>query len=184
MTCLALKEPITVGPRQVRLLSVRRLNHGRGFAPPGKGVIQASFDTDWEHWASLRENLPAYRAEKERVGLEVLRRLDALHPGLATQVEVTDMLTPFTTWRYTRNHLGAQEGWLPTPETIMTPIPRTLPGLSGFFLAGQWVVPGGGVPPCLYSGMHAVQLACRAAGMPFGAGPQTGPRLPASMRVD
>lgn len=29
-------------------------------------------------------------------------------------------------------------------------------------MAGQWVMPGGGVPPCLYSGRHAVQLMCHA----------------------
>jgi phytoene dehydrogenase-like protein len=49
----------------------------------------------------------------------------------------------------------------------MTHISRTLPGLKNFYMAGQWVVPGGGVPPCLYSGRHAVQLVCREDKKPF-----------------
>jgi len=75
-------------------------------------------------------------------------------------VEVTDVATPYTTWRYTLNHKGAYMGWLPTPKSIMTFVPRTLPGLADFYMAGQWVMPGGGVPPCLYSGRHVVQLLC------------------------
>jgi len=32
---------------------------------------------------------------------------------------------------------------------------------------GQWVMPGGGVPPCLYSGRHVVQILCHRDGKPF-----------------
>jgi phytoene dehydrogenase-like protein len=34
-------------------------------------------------------------------------------------------------------------------------------------MAGQWVMPGGGVPACLYSGRHAIQLLCRDDGKAF-----------------
>jgi phytoene dehydrogenase-like protein len=79
---------------------------------------------------------------------------------MSCAVEVTDVATPYTTWRYTLNFHGSPEGWLPTTKAIMTNIPRALPGLADFYMAGQWVMPGGGVPPCLYSGKHAVQLLC------------------------
>ena len=82
-------------------------------------------------------------------------------------MEVTDVATPYTTWRYTLNYGGAWGGWLMTPQAIRTTIERTLPGLSDFYMAGQWVMPGGGVPSCLYSGRHAVQLLCRQDGKPF-----------------
>ena len=49
-------------------------------------------------------------------------------------------------------------GWLPTATQLQTALPRTLPGLSGFVMAGQWVVPGGGVPTCLQSGRDAVRI--------------------------
>jgi len=75
--------------------------------------------------------------------------------------------TPYTTWRYTLNHKGSCMGWLPTPDVILTSIPRTLPGLDNFYMAGQWVLPGGGVPPCLYSGRHVVQILCHRDGKPF-----------------
>jgi phytoene dehydrogenase-like protein len=54
-----------------------------------------------------------------------------------------------------------------TPEAFRTTIARTLPGLDNFYMAGQWVMPGGGVYPVLYSGRHAVQLLCHQDGRPF-----------------
>jgi phytoene dehydrogenase-like protein len=44
-----------------------------------------------------------------------------------------------------------------------------LPGLDRFYLAGQWVEPGGGVPMATMSGRHAVEIICAAQGRPFSA---------------
>ncbi len=82
-------------------------------------------------------------------------------------MEVTDVATPYTTWRYTLNHRGSWGGWLLTPEAMTSAVERKLPGLDGFFMAGQWVMPGGGVPASLYTGRHAVQLLCHEDGKPF-----------------
>jgi phytoene dehydrogenase-like protein len=162
-----LQQPFTVGRQTIRAFFLRLFNYSDRFAPPGKTVIQAAFETEWDYWHELRQDLPRYEAEKERVAAEVLARLEAHYPDLSAQVEVTDVATPYTTWRYTLNHRGAYEGWLPTPQAIMTTLPRTLPGLANFYLAGQWVMPGGGVPPCLYSGRHVVQILCRRDRKPF-----------------
>jgi hypothetical protein len=34
-------------------------------------------------------------------------------------------------------------------------------------MAGQWVVPGGGVPPCFYSARHVIQILCQSDGKKF-----------------
>jgi len=158
---IVLKSPIRLGSGDTDALWLRIFNYSPRFAPPGKTVIQVMLETDWDHWHSLQRDRQRYLAEKERVAKEVLDRIEPYYPGLSGQVEVTDVATPYTTWRYTRNRRGSPEGWLPTPKTIMTQIPRTLPGLDGFYMAGQWVMPGGGVIPCLYSGRHVVQIMCR-----------------------
>ena len=41
-------------------------------------------------------------------------------------------------------------------------------GLDRFYMAGQWVTPAGGVPPCLFSGRHAIEMLCRDDGELFG----------------
>jgi phytoene dehydrogenase-like protein len=58
-------------------------------------------------------------------------------------------------------------GWLPTSAQMMTALPRTLPGLANFVMAGQWVTPGGGVPTCLMSGRDAVRIICKRQGRSF-----------------
>jgi phytoene dehydrogenase-like protein len=165
---IVLERPFVIGKQELGTLFVRTFNYSRRFAPPGKTVVQVEIETEWDYWNDLRgEDRRRYRAEKERVAIEILERLEVHFPGISSQVEVTDVATPCTWWRYTLNRKGAWEGWLMTPEALRTTIERTLPGLSNLYMAGQWVMPGGGVPPCLYSGRHAVQLLCHRDGKRF-----------------
>lgn len=160
LSIIRLERPLEVGRERISGVALRLFNYSDRFAPAGKTVVQAAFETEWDHWHDLHGDPPSYEAEKERVAAEVLHRLEAHYPGISGQVEMTDVATPYTTWRYTLNRRGAYMGWLPTPGAILTMVNRQLPGLDGFLLAGQWVMPGGGVPSCLYSGRHAAQMLC------------------------
>lgn len=169
-TTIVLHEPLTVGTRPVERLFVRVFNYSRRFAPLGRSVIQVEFETEWDFWNDLHANDHArYEGEKERVADAVLQRLERRFAGLSRQVEVVDVATPYTTWRYTLNHRGAWEGWMITPQVFSATIERTLPGLDDFYMAGQWVMAGGGVPPVLYAGQHVAQLLCRRDGKTFRA---------------
>ena len=95
---------------------------------------------------------------KSSIALE--RRL----PGISGQVEVVDVSTPMTVERYTGNWQGSQEGWLVTTDTIMMMgrgMDKTLPGLTNFYMAGQWVEPGGGVSAAALSGWRVIRMLCK-----------------------
>ena len=94
--------------------------------------------------------------------------LDKRYPGFADHVEMRDVATPLTFERYTGNWRGIFEGWLITEKT-MAPfrIRKTLPGLDRFYMAGQWVEPGGGVPSGLLSGRNVIQILCKRDRRPF-----------------
>ena len=167
---LHLVSPIEMGPERISAMSVRIFNYGAGFAPVGRTVVQAMMEVDWDYWESLRvAGGTVYAEAKKQVAGDVIDRLERQFPGIAGQVDMVDVATPCTTWRYTLNHRGAYMGWMPTPANLMTQIRRTLPGLKGFFMAGQWVAPGGSVPACLYSGRHVVQILCHQDHRPFTA---------------
>jgi phytoene dehydrogenase-like protein len=166
---LLLKTPLLVGDVSLTGFPIRIFNYGGPFAPKGKTVVQALLHTDWNWWNELQKDRPRYDAAKKKIGEEVLARLEPHYPGLTANVEVTDVATPYTTWRYTLNREGAFMGWIPTPVAMRTQMRKTLPGLANFFMAGQWTVPGGGVPPCLYSGRHVIQILCRRDGKKFTA---------------
>jgi phytoene dehydrogenase-like protein len=136
----------------------RLFNYSGAFAPPGRTVVQVMADTTWDHWASRAKDRPAYDAEKARVASALLGRLEAHRAGISADVEMTDVATPHTTWRYTLNHQGAWGGWLPPAKDMLKSLPRRLPGLRGFYMAGQWSTPGGSALGSMWSGRQAVQV--------------------------
>jgi phytoene dehydrogenase-like protein len=50
---------------------------------------------------------------------------------------------------------------------MMFGVPKRLPGLDKFYMAGHWVEPGGTVTLAAASGRNAIQLICAEDGKPF-----------------
>ncbi|MHA2309757.1 MAG: phytoene desaturase family protein, partial [Candidatus Heimdallarchaeaceae archaeon] len=135
-------------------------NYSTSFAPEGKTVIQVDFETDWEYWFELRKEISKYRDTKKILSEEVLSWLEKRYPGITEQVEVIDVATPYTYWRYTLNQKGSYMGFLPSAKTFLDTVEKQLPGLENFYMAGQWSMSTGGVQPVIYSGKHVIQMLC------------------------
>ncbi len=146
---------------------IRIFNYAPEAAPAGRTLIQVMIESRWRPWKAIRAEIAPYKAEKEKLSEQVLAELNGIWPGLKDQVEMTNVATPYTWWRYTRNREGAFEGFAVTEKIFSTKVKRTLPGLDNFYMSGQWVVPGGGVLPTLVSGKHAAMLMCRRDGNLF-----------------
>jgi phytoene dehydrogenase-like protein len=58
-------------------------------------------------------------------------------------------------------------GWADTTKTMLKLMGRTLPRLGSFYMAGQWVHPGGGVNGAVTSGRHVIQVICKKDKRPF-----------------
>jgi len=167
---IVLDQPINIGNERIYMLFIRILNYGSRFAPAGKTVLQVEIETSFDYWFDLQaRDRNAYNQEKKRVADEFLARVEKYYPGLSYQVDVIDVATPYTTWRYTLNRKGAWGAWLMTSDIMMERIERRLPGFKNFYMAGHWVMCGG-VPPSLYSGRHAIQLICHDEKKKFTVG--------------
>lgn len=164
---ITLKSPLAVSGKEVNDFFVRIFNYDPTLAPPGKTVVQVMFEADYDYWCGLRADHDLYQAEKSKAAEAVLTGLEEIYPGFTGQVEMIDVATPYTFWRYTGNHRGSYEGWLMTTEAVHATVPKTLPGLKNFYMAGQWVEPGGGIPPALYSGRNLVKILCKQEGKKF-----------------
>ncbi len=162
-TILPLDPPVSVCGIPQDHLWVQIYNFDPTLAPAGKTLLRAMVPSDFEHWRKLRETPERYAAEKERIAGEIIGRLDRRFPGFASRVEMRDVATPTTFLRYTGNWKGSIEGWVPVPRAggMRLQMSKSLPGLSNFYMAGQWVEPGGGVPIAALSGRNVVQLLCR-----------------------
>jgi phytoene dehydrogenase-like protein len=164
---LQLEKPIMVGGEERDWLEVRIHNFDSTLAPEGKTTITVMFDSNYAYWEKLHKDLKAYKAEKAEIAKVVIEALDKRFPGLASQVEVTDVATPITFKRYTGNWQGSFEGWMITPKTAMLRMKKTLPGLDAFYMVGQWIQPGGGLPTGAITGRQVTQILCKRDKKPF-----------------
>jgi phytoene dehydrogenase-like protein len=134
--------------------------------------VEVWYDTEYEYWERLSADPNAYKAEKKRIADYTIRQLDKRWPGLASKVEVIDVPTPVTYRKYTGNWKGSPDGWYVTPENmrVMEPL-RTLPGLNGLQMAGQWTAPFTGTVIAALSGRQVIQFMCKGHGKKFSGQP-------------
>jgi phytoene dehydrogenase-like protein len=156
-----LDKPITVAGQEHKRLGMQIYNFDPTLAPKGKTVLKVQFNTDYDYWKKLRQEPERYNAEKEQIAGQVITALDRRFPGLAGKVEMRDVATPMTWERYTGNWRGSYEGWLPNAKSLRAHMSKTLPGLGNFYMAGQWVEPGGGLPTAAMSGRNVTQIICK-----------------------
>jgi phytoene dehydrogenase-like protein len=133
------------------------------FAPKGKSTIEVIFFSDSTYWEKLYKDKEKYNQEKKNTEKAVVACLDKIIPGIKDKIEVTDVATPMTIIRYTNNWKGSIMGFA-GPSRLQ--IPRTLPGLKNFFMAGQWVG-GTGLPGASASGREIVEYICHKDGKKF-----------------
>jgi phytoene desaturase len=150
-------EPFEIGGRTLDQLYLRVCNDDPCFAPPGHSVVQAMLPADYTWWATRGSQ---YGAEKDRIAETLVTQLERHLPSFRSQLRMTDVVTPLTYWNTARSWRGAYEGWMPNEKAFFGHLAKTLSGLEGFYMAGQWVEPGGGVPTAVMSGRQVVQLAC------------------------
>ena len=150
-------------------IGLRILNFDPSLAPAHKTTAIVLFTTTNEqYWVNLRrENYSEYNAVKQRLLKQVIVILEEKYPQLAGKMEVSDIATPATYIRYTKNWKGSFEGWQLTPKMGLRQLPKSLKGLSNFYMCGQWVEPGGGLPAVMMSGRNVTQIICKRDGRKF-----------------
>jgi phytoene dehydrogenase-like protein len=161
----ALDEPVVIaGERRIRL-AYKHYGYDSTLALPGKSVVATILTSDYDYWQAMD---PArYAGEKETVADAVIAELEKRLPAIAGRIEVVDVATPLTYERYTANWQGSMEGWLPVMGQFGKRLDHTLPGLENFYMIGQWVEPGGGLPPAATSARAALQAICKRDGKRF-----------------
>lgn len=158
--------PFDVGGFSNDRLYLRVCNDDPSFAPPGHSVIQTMLSTDYDWWAKRGTG---YGEAKEEAARVALAQIERVVPGLRDAVRMIDVSTPLTFWKSARSWRGAYEGWIPRGENAFVHVKKTVPGVDGLYLAGQWVEPGGGVPLACMSGRQVAQLICHDLRVPFAS---------------
>jgi phytoene dehydrogenase-like protein len=159
-----LEHPLIIDDRKTyEDIMITIYNFDPTLAPEGKTVIIALLSTpNYTYWENLRQsNREKYQAEKERIANVVIDALESKFGNIRSNIEVTDVSTPATVIRYTNNWKGSLQGWFLSPKMGFKTMKKVLPGLKNFYMAGQWVQPGGGLPGGIMSGRQVTQIICK-----------------------
>ena len=137
-----LPEPVTLAGEAHDRLDLELYSFDPSLAPAGKSVIKVMLRSRYAYWKALASDHGAYEAEKQTIAETVIAQLERRFPGLSAQVEVADVATPLTTERYTGNYHGYQAWGAPGAGItgIFKGLSKTLPGLSDFYMVGQWAL--------------------------------------------
>ncbi len=132
----------------------------KGYSPEGKNTVNILLLQGYDHWEKYeadykKGNKKAYRAEKERMAEILIKKVEeTVLPGLSEAIEVKEIGTPLTNWRYTLNYRGAIYGWDQTlNNTGPNRVPHSTP-IKDLYLAGAWTQPGHGYGAVVPSGLQ------------------------------
>jgi phytoene dehydrogenase-like protein len=156
-----LEKPVRIAGEDQNDFAIHNYSYDPTLAPPGKTVLVVRFMSDINNWRELAKDQEKYSAEKQKITDTIMGLVEAKYPGISEQVEMVDVATPMTFERYTGNWEGSIEGWLMTTKNAMSHMKRTLPGLDNFYMIGQWLQPGGGVPTGAIMGREIVNTICK-----------------------
>lgn len=161
-------EPVTIAGEEHRWLSMLHHCFDPTMAPEGKSAVEVWYATSYDYWEELYRNKAVYKAEKKRIAEYTIEQVDKKISGFSSKLEVIDVPTPATYYRYTGNWKGSPDGWYITPDNMRMQEPvRSLPGLGGLHMVGQWTAPFTGTVIAALTGRQVIQLMCREEGKKF-----------------
>lgn len=159
-----LDTPVQLAGQKREVLGLKHYCFDPTMAPKGKSVLVCWLDSSYDYWKELSAERARYEAEKAAIADAIIGILEQRFQGLRQDVEVVDVATPLTYHRYTNNWQGSPEGWAFSPKTMRMAfgngMRKTLPGLGQFYMIGQWVEPGGGLPASALAGRNVIQVLC------------------------
>ncbi len=158
-----LSDPIEIAGNKKEYMFIRNYHFDKTMSPEGKTFMMSLITTDYDYWENLYRDKEAYQKEKDKIAEAVLDVIDSKYPGTRALVEVVDVVTPMTYYRYTGNWKGRFMSWIMNPGNAgkLQIIPKRVKGLNNFYMTGMWVMAPGGVPSGVKTARDVIQIICR-----------------------
>jgi len=138
-----------------------------GYSRPGTSTLQILVLCGYESWRKFESdysngNKAAYNLEKQRWAKILIKRAEKdVIPGLSGMIEVQEVATPLTNWRYTGNTEGAIYGFEQSMDNAFMNRIKTETPVKGLYLASAWGNPGGGYAGTFRAGQSAFQAVMK-----------------------
>jgi phytoene dehydrogenase-like protein len=166
---LPLKNSITIAGVETNSIAFKHYALDPTLAPKGKSTFIVFYSTDFDYWEKLKQDIEAYKREKQNILHQTIQALEEHFPGIMEDIEVSDVATPLTYQRYTHVWKGSYMTWIQTPRNSdkLRRIPYQLPGIKNLYFSGMWLMPPGGLPCGLKTSRDIIQIICHEENKSF-----------------
>jgi all-trans-retinol 13,14-reductase len=142
-----------------------------GHAPPGMSTVEVMsvVPSDPRRWGVARggelswtyKHEATYLERKQGVEDDMVRRLEAMFPGVSARIRFRESATPMSHTRFTGASDGTGYGLAATPEQFMQKRPGYRGPLPGLYLTGASTRAGHGIVGAMMSGRAAAARVLR-----------------------
>jgi phytoene dehydrogenase-like protein len=115
-------------------------------------LVRFMYENNWHSGADY-EKTAEYSEFKKQYATSLIKRADAVVPGLSSHITDMAIATPVSYRSCTGNDEGAVYGWR-RPRMWRQKVPYT----HGLYIAGHWTYPGPGVLKSMMSGKNASRI--------------------------
>lgn len=157
-------EPIDMFGKKITHIGVRNFSFDKTLLAKDNQTLLTVLIAANETVYNNLKNMPKeeYINKKTELGNKILEMVKEHLKIKDDEIELIDVVTPLTYERYTNAYKGSYMSFKTTKFTKGLMRPGLIKGLNNFVIAGQWIMPPGGLPIALMSGKHAVMRICKA----------------------
>lgn len=165
--CFVPSQKVAVAENNHPFIVVNHYAYDPDFSKNGNTLVEFLLtDYKYEYWEKLRKNSEEkYQSEKKRIGELMLSELQKIYPETNGKSYLLDVATPLTFKRYCNTYRGAYMSFSSRPGNPQKNYKGTIDGIDNLFIAGQWLMPDGGLPVTALIGKFAVQRICKHKGL-------------------
>ena len=161
-------EGLKVWDREIKDVGFICYDYDPTITPEGKTSIQMKlfqYGKEVDNWFELAKDPEKYEAKKYEVAHALMALIEKQYPETAGKIKILDVWTPVTYAKHCNAYRGAYMAFVADKDTKTVTTPGVIKGLKNVFLAGQWLMGSGGLPPATAQGKYAAWRICKKEGV-------------------
>ena len=157
-------EGLTVWGKEIKDVGLICYDYDPTITPEGKTILQMKifqYSDDVDKWFELSSDREKYEAKKNEIAQAMMAFIEKKCPETTGKITILDTWSPVTYATRFNAYRGAYMGFVADKDTKTVTTPGVIKQLKNVFLAGQWLMGSGGLPPATAQGKYAAWRICK-----------------------
>jgi len=155
---------LTLWGKEIKDVGVICYDYDNTITPEGKTIVHMKlfqYEDDINKWLEISEDREKYEAKKAELAQAMMELIVEQYPEAAGKIRLLDTWSPITYMKRFNAYKGAYMAFVADKNTKTITTPGVVKGLKNVFLAGQWLMGSGGLPPATAQGKYAAWRICK-----------------------